>query len=229
MRNYKTFWDKMVYTDRERAMLRLFDWQMSQLERKGLSASVLNQLKQQKKKVIKHMNNSVYYPRNSGMIYFVPVIPLKYFDSQIGTMNMAFANESNSVVFLDILEIVKVGDIYNRLSVDAQEPYFIFGLDAGLEERSVSGVSIDKAIYLFSRSVLSPLNFTEILSFLIIHDNYYKGSNIDAIPAIGSRYKQDNIVPEFIPYRDGFKILSTPLSSPEQNKTFLSALSREFF
>ncbi|HNV12481.1 MAG TPA: hypothetical protein PK686_00455 [bacterium] len=212
--------------DQEKKMGKTFDWQMSELEKKGIPAVILEKLKKKKRSVVFYACHQVYYPNYFEMIDFFPVIPFSVLKEKFDFPLFSINQEDGCL--MNICESIDTDKIYNNSGPETNEPYFVFGAESGLNENSISGVSPRSALRIFEKVQIKPMNLTEALSFLMLYGNLYNG-NGEKISVLDSRYRKDSFVPEFSRSRKGFKLLDDLLDSNDRKKVYPAILQRHFY
>lgn len=213
-------------TNQEKKMGKIFDWQMSELEKKGIPVDLLLKFRKRKKQVVDFACHHVYYPTFFETIPFFPVVPYSILKEKF-EFALFSLNQENKCP-MNVCESIDADKIYHKLEGESQEPYFIFGGETGLNENSVSYMSIRQAMQAFDKIELKPMNVVEVFSLLLLFSSLYNG-NGEKISVLGSRFRKEDFIPEFIRSRDGFKLSNDLIDSSDRKKVFPAYLQKHFF
>ncbi|PKM91842.1 hypothetical protein CVU82_01385 [Candidatus Falkowbacteria bacterium HGW-Falkowbacteria-1] len=219
------------FKTKERIKLeKLFDWQMEQLKEIGISKDIISRFREKKDEVLNHFLYFCSLPGYYEMTAFLPVIPLEIlkrsFPFPLSTINKQELSSGSSRNLAESIDTEEVYDL--RSDTEIPTPYFIFGLENGMNENSISSVSPSIAQDLFARTRLSPLNLSEALSMLIIFPGFYNG-NGEKISIMGSRYRNEKVIPEFFRNGKGFQLSWAYDSNLGVEKVYPVCWERKFF
>lgn len=208
----------------------LFDWQIEQLRENGIPKEVLSGIERKREKVLDHSFYFSSAPRYYETIPFLIVVPLgtleRFFSIPLSIINKAGLFDGS---LENIHKSIDTEDVHNIQSIiEFSEPYFVYNLENGMNERSISGVSPLLAQNLLEKTKMSPLSLSEVLSLLIIFPNIYNVKG-EKITVMGSRYRNENLIPEFLKNDKGFQLQWSFLYDLGANRVYPACWERKFF